>query len=135
MGDAIIIGAGFHSDLTGRENIYMNGAILGMSIREIKSKIKDIIEFSGIKDFIDMPVKKYFSGMYLRLGFSVAIHSNADIYLFDEILAVGDEEFKKKCYNEINRLKEIDKTMIIVSHNRKILKKFTDFIIEMKKFA
>ncbi len=127
----IEIGAGFHPDLTGRENIYMNGAILGMSIKEIKTKIENIIEFSGIEDFIDMPVKKYSSGMYLRLAFSIAIHSDADIYLFDEILAVGDESFKKQCYSEIEKLKKQNKTMIIVSHNKEILKKLTDLIVNL----
>ncbi|KUJ96224.1 MAG: ABC transporter, ATP-binding protein [Desulfonauticus sp. 38_4375] len=126
----IEIGAGFHPDLTGRENIFMNGTILGMSIREIKKKLDQIIDFSGIRDFIDMPVKKYSSGMYLRLAFSVAIHSNADIYLFDEILAVGDEEFRKKCYDAIEVFRTQKRTMLVVSHNYESLKKYTDKILE-----
>lgn len=130
------IGAGFHPDLTGRENIFMNGAILGMSIKEIKSKIEDIIEFSGIREFIDMPVKKYSSGMYLRLAFSVAIHSEADIYLFDEILAVGDEEFQKKCLEKIIELKKNhNKTLLFVTHNRRLMEDITDRIVFLKKIA
>ena len=130
----IEIGAGFHPDLTGKENIFMNGAILGMSIKEIKSKIEDIIEFSGIREFIDMPVKKYSSGMYLRLAFSVAIHSEADIYLFDEILAVGDEEFQKKCLKKIIQLKKNhNKTLLFVTHNRQLMEDITDRIVFLKK--
>jgi len=130
----IEVGAGFHPDLTGRENILMNGAILGMSIKEIKRKERDIIAFSGIEKFIDMPVKKYSSGMYLRLAFSIAIHSDADIFLFDEILAVGDEEFKKQCYDKIKKLQKRNKTMVIVSHDRKILEKLTDNLVIMNRF-
>jgi len=130
----IEIGAGFHMDLTGRENIFINGAILGMSIKEIKRKMNDIIDFSGLREFIDMPVKKYSSGMYLRLGFSIAVHSDADILLIDEILAVGDENFKNKC---IKKLKEIKKdnnrTMIIVSHNKTLMEQLVDRIIYIKK--
>jgi len=130
----IEIGAGFHPDLTGRENIFMNGAILGMSIKEIKSKMEDIIEFSGIREFIDMPVKKYSSGMYLRLAFSIAIHSEADIYLFDEILAVGDEEFQKKCLKKIIQLKKNhNKTLLFVTHNRQLMEDITDRIVFLKK--
>lgn len=130
----IEIGAGFHMDLTGRENIFINGAILGMSIKEIKRKMNNIIDFSELREFIDMPVKKYSSGMYLRLGFSIAVHSDADILLIDEILAVGDENFKNKC---IKKLKEIKKdnnrTMIIVSHNKTLMEQLVDRIIYIKK--
>lgn len=122
----IEVGAGFHLDLTGRENIFINGAILGMSIKEIKSKLKDIIEFSELGRFIDMPVKKYSSGMYLRLGFSVAVHSTADILLIDEILAVGDEDFQRKCISKVMELKGCGRTIIIVSHNKDMIKKLTD---------
>ena len=125
----IEVGAGFHPDLTGRENILMNGAILGMNIKEIKRKERHIIVFSGIEKFIDMPVKKYSSGMYLRLAFSIAIHSDADIFLFDEIIAVGDEEFRKKCDNTVLGLLKSNKTILIVSHNKKVLEKMTDRIV------
>ena len=129
----IEIGAGFHMDLTGKENIYVNGTILGMHINEIKQKMSKIIEFSELEDFIDMPVKKYSSGMYLRLGFSVAIHSDADIFLIDEILAVGDEAFQKKCLDKIANLKEYGKTIIFVTHNRELMKKIADRILFVEK--
>ena len=127
----IELGAGFHPDLNGIENIYMNGAILGMSIGEIKSKMDQIIEYSGLGDFITTPVKKYSSGMNLRLGFSIAIHSDADIYLIDEILAVGDEEFKKKSFNSIIEFIEKKKTFLIVSHNKENLSLVVDKMINI----
>jgi len=129
----IEIGAGFHLDLTGRENIYINGAILGMRIKEIKRKIPQIVEFSELGEFIDMPVKKYSSGMYLRLGFAVAIHSEADIFLIDEILAVGDEAFQEKCLEKIKKLKKQGKTLLFVTHNRELMKKIADRVIFLKK--
>ncbi|HDD44331.1 MAG TPA: ABC transporter ATP-binding protein [Candidatus Desulfofervidus auxilii] len=129
----IEIGAGFHLDLTGRENIYINGAILGMHINEIKRKIPQIVEFSELEEFIDMPVKKYSSGMYLRLGFSIAIHSEADIFLIDEILAVGDEAFQEKCLEKIKNLKKQGKTMLFVTHNRELMEKIADRTIFMEK--
>jgi len=124
----IEIGAGFHPDLSGRENIFVNGTILGMKIKEIKEKMASIIEFAEIEEFIDMPIKKYSSGMYLRLGFSVAIHSSADIFLIDEILAVGDENFQKKCLKKIIELKNIGKTIIFVTHDYSLMKKMADRI-------
>lgn len=127
----IEVGAGFHPDLTGRENIYMNGAIIGMSLTEIRERIYDIIQFSELERFIDMPVKKYSSGMYLRLGFSVAIHSRAEILLMDEILAVGDEQFQQKCLDRIRDVKR-GKTLVLVSHNRPLMDSITDRIIFMK---
>ena len=129
----IEIGAGFHLDLTGRENIFMNGAILGMKIAEIKEKMDSIISFSEIEEFIDMSVKKYSSGMYLRLGFAIAIHSEADILLIDEILAVGDEAFKKKCIGKVMELKQNGKTMVIVTHSRELMEKVADRVILMEK--
>ena len=129
----ISVGAGFHPDLTGRENIYTNGTIIGMSIREIKEKIQSIIDFSDIEEkFIDMPVKKYSDGMNARLGFSIAIHSSADITLIDEVLAVGDESFQEKCINKIKDLIKNEKTMVIVSHNKKRMEELTDRILFIK---
>jgi len=125
----IEIGAGFHPDLTGRENIYMNGAIIGMTLNEIKGKIDNIIRFSELERFIDMPVKKYSSGMYVRLGFSIAIHSSAKIILIDEVISVGDEDFQRKCIERIGRLKDEGRTMVIVSHNKGLLEKITDRIL------
>ncbi len=127
------IGAGFHPDLTGRENIFMNGAILGMKITEIKQKMNSIIEFSELSEFIDMPVKKFSSGMYLRLAFSIAIHSEASIFLFDEIIAVGDGAFREKCLEKISDLKRKSKTVIFVTHNLELLKSLADRIINLNK--
>lgn len=126
------LGAGFHPDLNGIENIYMNGAILGMSLGEIKLKMDQIIEYSGLSDFISTPVKKYSSGMNLRLGFSIAIHSGADVFLIDEILAVGDEEFKKKSSNSIKELLKRKETLFIVSHDLEKLTELTSKIIMLK---
>ncbi len=111
------LGAGFHPDLTGRENIYINAAILGMKKRDVDRKLNDIIEFSGLERFIDTPVKNYSSGMYMRLGFSVAVNVNPDILLVDEVLAVGDQAFQAKCYKVIYDFMKMGKTIIIVSHD------------------
>jgi len=129
----IELGAGMHPDLTGVENIYMNGTILGLSLREIKSKLPGIVEFAGLDDFIDIPVKKYSSGMFLRLAFSIAVHSSAEVFLFDEILGVGDEGFQAKCYDKIEYLKNSERTIIIVSHNLGVMKQITDRIIHINK--
>ncbi len=110
------LGAGFHPDLTGRENIFLNGSILGLSRREVEAKLDQIIAFSELEKFIDTPVKNYSSGMYVRLGFAVAINVEPDILLIDEILAVGDEAFQRKCLNKLYDLKEAGKTIVIVSH-------------------
>jgi lipopolysaccharide transport system ATP-binding protein len=117
VGALIEVGAGFHPLLTGRENIYINAAILGMSKKEVDGKLEDIIKFADIGDFIDSPVKFYSSGMYVRLGFAVAIHCEPDILLVDEVLSVGDMNFQEKCLNQIKRLQEQQKTVIFVSHN------------------
>ena len=111
------LGAGFHPDLTGKENIYINSAILGMRKRDVDRKYNDIVEFSELERFIDMPVKNYSSGMYMRLGFSIAINVNPDILLVDEVLAVGDQAFQAKCYKMIYDFVRKGKTIIIVSHD------------------
>ena len=113
----IELGAGFHPDMTGRENIYTNAAIYGLSKKEIDKRLENIIEFSGLRKYIDTPVRTYSSGMYMRLGFSVAINVDAEILLIDEILAVGDGEFQNKCFNELKAIKERGKTIVIVSHS------------------
>lgn len=118
----IELGAGFHQDFTGRENIYFNSSIYGLSKREIDKKIKNIIDFSELSDFIDNPIRTYSSGMIIRLAFSIIINIDADIYLFDEILAVGDNHFQKKCLDKINELKAQKKTIIIVSHDLNFVK-------------
>ena len=112
----IELGAGFHPDMTGRENIGLNGSILGLPRKEIAAVTDEIIEFSGLGDFIDDPVKHYSSGMYVRLGFSVAVHMKPDVLLIDEVLAVGDEEFQRKCFDHLYALRKSGRTIIVVSH-------------------
>ena len=116
VGALIEVGAGFHPDLTGRENVYLNGAIMGMSKREIDAKFDQIVAFSEVEKFLDTPLKFYSSGMMVRLGFAVAAHIDPDILLVDEVLAVGDTAFQAKCLNKIAELKEQDKTIVLVSH-------------------
>lgn len=111
------MGTGFNPELTGRENIYLNGAILGMRKKEIKEKFNQIVKFSGVGKFLDTPVKHYSSGMYVRLAFAVAAHLESEILLIDEVLAVGDIEFQKKCLGKINNLAQSGRTVIFVSHN------------------
>ena len=111
------LGAGFHQDFTGRENIYFNAAVFGLTKSEIDAKLDDIIRFSELGDFIDEPIRTYSSGMYMRLAFSVAINVDADILLIDEILAVGDQHFQDKCYAKLDELKRSDKTIVFVSHD------------------
>ncbi len=111
------VGTGFHSELTGRENIYLNGSILGMRKKEIDSKLEAIIEFAGVEKFIDTPIKHYSSGMELRLGFSVAAHLDADVLFVDEVLAVGDSEFQKKCLRAMDEMRGGGRTVLFVSHN------------------
>lgn len=111
------LGAGFHQDFTGRENIYFNAAIFGLTKQEIDKRLNTIIEFSELGEFIDNPVRTYSSGMYMRLAFSIAINVDADILLIDEILAVGDQHFQEKCFQKLEELKNSDKTIVIVSHS------------------
>ncbi len=113
----IEVGSGFHPELSGRENIYLSGSILGMRRREIASKLERIIDFAGVRDFIDTPVKHYSSGMYLRLGFSIAAHLEPDILLLDEVLAVGDAAFQTKCLDRINELHRQGRTIVFISHD------------------
>lgn len=113
----IEVGAGFHQDLTGRENVYLNGAILGMKRIEIDRKFDEIVEFSGLEEFVDTPVKRYSSGMYARLGFSVAAHLDPDVLLVDEVLSVGDLAFQKKCVEKMQSFTKNGTTIIFVSHN------------------
>jgi len=112
----IELGAGFHPDMTGRENIRLNGSILGLSKSEIENAMETIIDFSGLREFIDDPVKHYSSGMYVRLGFSVAVHMKPDVLLVDEVLAVGDEEFQRKCFDHLYTLRREGRTIVVVSH-------------------
>lgn len=116
------LGAGFHPDFTGRENIYFNASIFGLTRKEIDERIEDIIEFSELNEFIDNPVRTYSSGMYMRLAFSVAINVDAEILLIDEILGVGDQYFQEKCFKKLEELRDGDKTVVIVSHSLETLK-------------
>ncbi|WP_460990969.1 ABC transporter ATP-binding protein [Sinomonas soli] len=113
----IEVGAGFHHDLSGRDNVYLNGAILGMSEQQIDAMFDSIVEFSEIGEFIDTEVKFYSSGMYLRLAFSIAVHTDPEVFLIDEILAVGDEPFQRKCISKIKELAAAGKTLFVVSHD------------------
>lgn len=128
------VGTGFHPELTGRENIYMNGAILGMKRSEIDERIDDIIEFSECEQFIDTPVKRYSSGMFVKLAFSVAAHLNSDIMLMDEVLAVGDMAFQKKCIDKmISVARDEGKTIIYVSHNMQTIRQLCSRCIVLRK--
>ncbi len=117
MASLLEVGTGFHQELTGRENIFLNGAILGMKQAEIKKQFDEIIEFAGVEKFLDTPVKRYSSGMYVRLGFAVAAHLNPEILVIDEVLAVGDADFQKKCLGKMKDLSGSGRTLIFVSHN------------------
>ncbi len=120
------LGAGFHPDLTGRENIYLNGAILRLPKKEIDARFDEIVEFSELEYFIDVPVKNYSSGMYMRLGFAIAVNVDPDILLIDEVLAVGDESFQKKCLAKLESIKESGKTIVFVSHDTGSVEKLCD---------
>src|SRR6516225_8999405 len=115
------VGTGFHPELTGRENVFLNGAILGMSRNEVRKKFDEIVAFAGIEKFLDTPVKRYSSGMYVRLAFSVAAHLEPDILVVDEVLAVGDAEFQKKCLGKMSDIAGGERTVLFVSHNLAIV--------------
>jgi lipopolysaccharide transport system ATP-binding protein len=117
MASLLEVGTGFHPELTGRENVYLNGAILGMSRKEVSKKFDEIVDFSEVEEFIDTPVKRYSSGMYVRLAFSVAAHLEPDILIVDEVLAVGDAEFQKKCIGKLQDASFSGRTVLFVSHN------------------
>lgn len=123
MSTMLALAAGFHPELTGRENIYFNGAIMGLGSAEMAGKIDQIIDFSELNDFIDSPVKTYSDGMLMRLGFSVAVETDPDILLIDEVLAVGDAEFQAKCYARIEAFKEAGRTIVFVTHDLEAARK------------
>lgn len=129
----IELGAGFHPDMTGRENIYINATIFGLDKEEIDTRLDDIIRFSELEDYIDNPVRTYSSGMYMRLAFAVAINVNADVLLIDEILAVGDVSFQKKCFERLKEIKEEGTTIVIVSHSMEQLYSICDRLIWIEK--
>src|SRR5687767_4672706 len=129
----IEVGSGFHPELTGRENVYLSGSILGMKRREIAEKFDRIVEFSGVSEFIDMPVKWFSSGMYVRLGFAVAAHLEADILLVDEVLAVGDAAFQTQCLERLQELRHSGTTMLFISHDLMSIEKLCDRVGLMQK--
>jgi homopolymeric O-antigen transport system ATP-binding protein len=133
VGSLLEVGTGFHPELTGRENIYMNGAILGMKSAEIDSKFDEIVDFSEVSQFIDTPVKRYSSGMYLRLAFAVAAHLEPEILVVDEVLAVGDAEFQRKCLGKMGDVAQQGRTVLFVSHNMSAILRLTQEAIVLKK--
>jgi ABC-2 type transport system ATP-binding protein/lipopolysaccharide transport system ATP-binding protein len=128
----IELGAGFHPEITGRENVFINGIMLGLTKREINQKFEEIVSFAELEDFIDAPVKTYSSGMYMRLGFSVAINVNPDILLIDEVLAVGDASFIPKCLDRIDDFRRRKKTILFVSHDLGTVEKICDKVVLLK---
>lgn len=133
MAAMLELGSGFHPELTGRENVFLNGSILGMSHKEIESKFDQIVDFSGIGEFIDQPVKNYSSGMYVRLGFSVAINTDPEILLVDEILAVGDMSFQEKCREKFAQFRQDGRTVVVVSHGLSEMRTICDEAAWLKK--
>ena len=129
----IEVSAGFHPDLSGRENIYLNAAILGMGEAEVNRKFDDIVDFADIGRFLDTPVGRYSSGMFARLGFSVAVAVDSDLFIIDEVLAVGDPPFKKKCLKRIAEIREEGRTILFVSHNTAQVKKVCDRAVVLTK--
>jgi ABC-type polysaccharide/polyol phosphate transport system ATPase subunit len=122
----IELGAGFHPEISGRENVFINGIMLGLTKREIQARFDEIVEFAELRDFIDMPVKTYSSGMYMRLGFAVAIHVDPDVLLVDEVLAVGDEGFTHKCLDKFSEFRRRGKTILLVTHSLNLVERFCD---------
>jgi lipopolysaccharide transport system ATP-binding protein len=133
MAALLEVGSGFHHELSGRENIYLNGSILGMSKKEIDRKYDQIVDFSGVEQFIDQPVKNYSSGMYVRLGFSVAISVEPDILVADEVLAVGDEAFQRKCMDKFREFRATGRTVILVSHSMESIREMCDEVAWLEK--
>jgi ABC-type polysaccharide/polyol phosphate transport system ATPase subunit len=129
----IEVGSGFHPELTGRENVFLSGSVLGMKRREIAAKLDRIVDFSGVRPFIDMPVKWYSSGMYVRLGFAVAAHLEAEILLVDEVLAVGDAAFQLQCYERIGELRRGGTTMLFISHDLASIERLCDRVVLMNR--
>jgi len=125
----IELGAGFHPEFTGRENVYINGIILGLTRAQIRRRLDEIVEFAGLEDFIDSPVRTYSSGMYMRLGFSVAVHVDPDILLVDEVLAVGDEPFVKKGLEKMDEFKRQGKTIVVAGHDLAFVERWCDAAI------
>ena len=133
IGSLLELGAGFHQDFTGRENVYLNGSIHGLSRARIREVMDEIVSFAQLEDFIDRPVRTYSSGMYMRLGFSVAAHIQADVLLLDEVFAVGDEAFQRKCFGKINEFKNQGGTIVFVSHDAQAVERLCDRAVLLKQ--
>src|SRR5881396_2851169 len=127
----IELGAGFHPEISGRENVFINGIMLGLTKREIRERFDEIVDFAELRDFIDAPVKTYSSGMYMRLGFAVAIHVNPDVLLVDEVLAVGDEGFTHKCLDKFAEFRRRGKTILLVTHSLAVVERFCDEAVRL----
>ena len=133
VGSLLEVGTGFHPELTGRENVYLNGAVLGMKRKEIARKFPEIVEFAGIEQFIDTPVKRYSSGMSVRLAFAVAAHLEPEVLLVDEVLAVGDAEFQRRCLGRMEDFSQSGRTVIFVSHQMQAVSQLCDRAIQLEK--
>ena len=129
----IELGAGFHPEFTGRENVYINGIVLGLTKKEIRRRFDEIVWFAGLEEFIDSPVRTYSSGMYMRLGFSVAVHVDPDILLVDEVLAVGDEGFVRKCLEKMEEFKREGKTIVVAGHDLLLVERWCDAAIFLER--
>src|SRR5213079_1292519 len=132
VGSLLEVGTGFHPELTGRENIFLNGAILGMARREIRSKFDEIVAFAEVEKFLDTPVKYYSSGMYVRLAFAVAAHLEPEVLVIDEVLAVGDADFQKKCLGKMQAVASEGRTILFVSHNHAAIRNLCTHGIVMR---
>ncbi len=132
VGSLLELGAGFHLDLTGRENVFLNGSIHGLKRAQIREKLDEIVAFAGLEDFIDLPVRTYSSGMYMRLGFAIASHVEADVLLLDEVFAVGDEAFQRKCFGKIFEFKQRGGTIVFVSHDAAAVERLCDRAVLLK---
>ena len=135
VGSLLELGAGFHPDFTGRENVYLNGSIHGLSRARIRELMDEIVSFAELERFIDLPVRTYSSGMYMRLGFSVAAHIEADVLLLDEVFAVGDEEFQRKCFGKIHEFKSRGGTIVFVSHDAQAVERLCDRAVLLRQGA
>ena len=133
IGSLLELGAGFHPDLTGRENVYLNGSIYGLRRAAIREKLDEIVAFAGLEDFIDLPVRMYSSGMYMRLGFSIASHIEADVLLLDEVFAVGDEQFQRKCFGKIAEFKNRGGTIVFVSHDAQAVERLCERAVLLRQ--
>ena len=135
VGSLLEVGTGFHPELTGRENVYLNGSILGMTRKEIDKQFDAIVDFAGVEKFLDTPVKRYSSGMYVRLAFAVAAHLQTEILLVDEVLAVGDAEFQKKCLSKMDEVAKGGRTVLLVSHTRSAIEELATRALWLEKGA